>query len=341
MNVVNYKIIFLFCCIFCNLLYSDATSPYDMYWESQFNNRPEIILRSEFDNFQNSNMFSQGFLYSFTRSNKSKVCFCGEYKHVSQSSLSSKDRLFALRSRINYHVSPQTQWFLDCRVGLESSSTVNFGISHSSGPWYGLVIFEGNYKDSETPDIWVKKYHSMSGKLWTSLALTEKLYVIGHFSQKQYRDNISFSKKSENKIDRINIDPSIDFYLLGDPQTISGNIFDNYENLSPLVYSRSLVVSLINSIEITNGNNTVIQHVKILFSLPVSYYYGFFGSTSVGKNFITSADQARVHWSMDIGGYVVFSKRTGISFSYNSYNPSGKSFQTTYINYEVSVNYNL
>jgi hypothetical protein len=224
---------------------------------------------------------------------------------------------------------------------LKSNITAITGISHSRGKWYGSIIFTGHYRDLETPDIWLKKFHSIGGKLWTSLALSEKIYLMGYFARKQYMDIASFSKKAENKIDRTNIEPSIDFYLLGSPQAISGILFDSYENLSPIVYSRSLVLSIINSFEMISGDNTAIQYARIHFSLPMCHYYGFSGSTSIGKDFIKSKGSSEIQWSLKIGGYVFFSKHIGIFYSYNSYNPSGITFLTENNKYEVSINYNL
>ena len=339
MKVPNCHNNFIFSLILYIIICSSSILSNDIYWQTQFKNRPEIIFRNEFANLPKSSLFSQGFLYTFTKSNKSKVCFCGEYKYLNHSFLLRKKNLFSIRSRINNKISQQTQWFIDYRVSHELNITANFGISHSRGPWYGSVIFEGNYKDLETPDIWLKEYHSISGKLWTSLALTEKLFILGYFARKQYME---FSQKARINIDRINIEPSIDFYLFGSPETISGNIFDSYENLSPIVYNRSLVLSIVNSIELMSGSNTTtVQHVRMHFSLPMCNYYGFTGSTSIGKNFIKSNNDSSVHWSLNIGGYLFFSKRIGIFYSYNSYNPSGITFQTTNNKYEVSVNYNL
>ncbi len=339
MKKFYFTIFYLVCFITPLEIYSITNSFNDDFWEIPFVKRPEIILKSEYIDFPNGAFFLQGLLYSTTLSNKVKLGIASEYKYLKESQNPNKGQIVALRTRLNYSRKPQTNLFFDITARIDTNASFAMGISHSRGLWYSIAIIEGHLNDLETPESWINRYKSLSGKFWISLALTKKIHLAGYLVEKRYQS--TSSGLHEKNINRLNIEQSLDFYLFGSPDIITSKFFDKYEDLIPRTFNRSLVLSVGNMLENTSGKNVSTQNLRILYSMPICVYYGIFSNFSWAKDLFQLTNNSSSYQGINIGAYTYFSKRLGIFISYNSYKQSGFNFKTSHNSYTISCNYNL
>ncbi|MBF0431477.1 MAG: hypothetical protein HQK83_09375 [Fibrobacteria bacterium] len=331
---------FVLCAFALNVLMQNLVAlphPADnSFWEMQYENRPEFVLNNNSRFFADKNTMIQGVLYDFPQSSSLKMGLGGEYRHISGLDKSDSSHTGALRLRLNQVNSSRNLYFLDMSVFSNKNLSMNAGFSWSTGRLYSSFFYEIHTLDWEVPDTWLGGKGSMGAGIFLSYTVLDKMYLSVYGNQK-----IFDWTESDLRVMRWTTGQSLDIYILGRPGIVVPRLFDQYQDMLPYSYNRSIIFSLGNEYESFNNDQVNTQSLRLSASIPLRLNFGVAGSVYSGANLLKFVDRQSSYLGAEAGVFTSMSRRTGLFVLWNVYNASSIGYNSSYQGLNVSVHCNL